>query len=450
MKKRDKIIISIIIIVALIAALVVLLFYLNSRNIIKIGNDNKTKQDEQIQEEVSIVQKQAKEKYPSFKWVSDGNIAKVEVSIEDGKVILNNGTKTDVKFDKGTPKYASAVINGGVLKEIFVITTDGGLYITKSDVTGYNAGDKFEIVNLGEKVIDATYADGTDMYYLLENGKLVTKDLKEYVAFETKALEIQKQAKEKYPSFKWVSDGNITKIEVSIENGKVILNNGTKTDVKFDKGTPKYASAVINGGVLKEIFVITTDGALYITKSDVTGYNAGDKFEFVNLGEKVIDATYADGTDMYYLLENGKLVTKNLKEYVAFETKALEIQKQAKEKYPSFKWVSDGNITKIEVSIENGKVILNNGTKTDVKFDKGTPKYASAVINGGVLKEIFVITTDGALYITKSDITGYNVGDKFEFVNLGKKVIDATYADGTDMYYLLEDGTIVNSNGMLK
>ena len=450
MKKRDKIIISIIIIVALIAALVVLLFYLNSRNIIKIGNDNKTKQDEQIQEEVSIVQKQAKEKYPSFKWVSDGNIAKVEVSIEDGKVILNNGTKTDVKFDKGTPKYASAVINGGVLKEIFVITTDGGLYITKSDVTGYNAGDKFEIVNLGEKVIDATYADGTDMYYLLENGKLVTKDLKEYVAFETKALEIQKQAKEKYPSFKWVSDGNITKIEVSIENGKVILNNGTKTDVKFDKGTPKYASAVINGGVLKEIFVITTDGALYITKSDVTGYNAGDKFEFVNLGEKVIDATYADGTDMYYLLENGKLVTKDLKEYVAFETKALEIQKQAKEKYPSFKWVSDGNITKIEVSIENGKVILNNGTKTDVKFDKGTPKYASAVINGGVLKEIFVITTDGALYITKSDITGYNVGDKFEFVNLGKKVIDATYADGTDMYYLLEDGTIVNSNGMLK
>ena len=450
MKKRDKIIISIIIIVALIAALVVLLFYLNSRNIIKIGNDNKTKQDEQIQEEVSIVQKQAKEKYPSFKWVSDGNIAKVEVSIEDGKVILNNGTKTDVKFDKGTPKYASAVINGGVLKEIFVITTDGGLYITKSDVTGYNAGDKFEIVNLGEKVIDATYADGTDMYYLLENGKLVTKDLKEYVAFETKALEIQKQAKEKYPNFKWVSDGNITKIEVSIENGKVILNNGTKTDVKFDKGTPKYASAVINGGVLKEIFVITTDGALYITKSDVTGYNAGDKFEFVNLGEKVIDATYADGTDMYYLLENGKLVTKNLKEYVAFETKALEIQKQAKEKYPNFKWVSDGNITKIEVSIENGKVILNNGTKTDVKFDKGTPKYASAVINGGVLKEIFVITTDGALYITKSDITGYNVGDKFEFVNLGKKVIDATYADGTDMYYLLEDGTIVNSNGMLK
>ena len=450
MKKRDKIIISIIIIVALIAALVVLLFYLNSRNIIKIGNDNKTKQDEQIQEEVSIVQKQAKEKYPSFKWVSDGNIAKVEVSIEDGKVILNNGTKTDVKFDKGTPKYASAVINGGVLKEIFVITTDGALYITKSDVTGYNAGDKFEIVNLGEKVIDATYADGTDMYYLLENGKLVTKDLKEYVAFETKALEIQKQAKEKYPSFKWVSDGNITKIEVSIENGKVILNNGSKTDVKFDKGTPKYASAVINGGVLKEIFVITTDGALYITKSDVTGYNAGDKFEFVNLGEKVIDATYADGTDMYYLLENGKLVTKDLKEYVAFETKALEIQKQAKEKYPSFKWVSDGNITKIEVSIENGKVILNNGSKTDVKFDKGTPKYASAVINGGVLKEIFVITTDGALYITKSDITGYNVGDKFEFVNLGKKVIDATYADGTDMYYLLEDGTIVNSNGMLK
>ena len=450
MKKRDKIIISIIIIVALIAALVVLLFYLNSRNIIKIGNDNKTKQDEQIQEEVSIVQKQAKEKYPSFKWVSDGNIAKVEVSIEDGKVILNNGTKTDVKFDKGTPKYASAVINGGVLKEIFVITTDGALYITKSDVTGYNAGDKFEIVNLGEKVIDATYADGTDMYYLLENGKLVTKDLKEYVAFETKALEIQKQAKEKYPSFKWVSDGNITKIEVSIEDGKVILNNGTKTDVKFDKGTPKYASAVINGGVLKEIFVITTDGALYITKSDVTGYNAGDKFEIVNLGEKVIDATYADGTDMYYLLENGKLVTKDLKEYVAFETKALEIQKQAKEKYPSFKWVSDGNITKIEVSIEDGKVILNNGTKTDVKFDKGTPKYASAVINGGVLKEIFVITTDGALYITKSDVTGYNAGDKFEIVNLGEKVIDATYADGTDMYYLLEDGTIVNSNGMLK
>ena len=450
MKKRDKIIISIIIIVALIAALVVLLFYLNSRNIIKIGNDNKTKQDEQIQEEVSIVQKQAKEKYPSFKWVSDGNIAKVEVSIEDGKVILNNGTKTDVKFDKGTPKYASAVINGGVLKEIFVITTDGALYITKSDVTGYNAGNKFEFVNLGEKVIDATYVDGTDMYYLLENGKLVTKDLKEYVAFETKALEIQKQAKEKYPNFKWVSDGNITKIEVSIENGKVILNNGTKTDVKFDKGTPKYASAVINGGVLKEIFVITTDGALYITKSDVTGYNAGNKFEFVNLGEKVIDATYVDGTDMYYLLENGKLVTKDLKEYVAFETKALEIQKQAKEKYPNFKWVSDGNITKIEVSIENGKVILNNGTKTDVKFDKGTPKYASAVINGGVLKEIFVITTDGALYITKSDITGYNVGDKFEFVNLGKKVIDATYADGTDMYYLLEDGTIVNSNGMLK
>ena len=452
MKKRDKIIISIIIIVALIAALVVLLFYLNSRNIIKIGNDNKTKQDEQIQEEVSIVQKQAKEKYPSFKWVSDGNIAKVEVSIEDGKVILNNGTKTDVKFDKGTPKYASAVINGGVLKEIFVITTDGALYITKSDVTGYNAGDKFEVVNLGEKVIDATYADGTDMYYLLENGKLVTKDLKEFVAFETKALEVQKQAKEKYPDFKWVSDGNIAKfVEVIIEDGKVILNNGTKTDVKFDKGTPKYASAVINGGVLKEIFVITTDGALYITKSDVTGYNAGDKFEVVNLGEKVIDATYADGTDMYYLLENGKLVTKDLKEFVAFETKALEVQKQAKEKYPDFKWVSDGNIAKfVEVIIEDGKVILNNGTKTDVKFDKGTPKYASAVINGGVLKEIFVITTDGALYITKSDITGYNVGDKFEFVNLGKKVIDATYADGIDMYYLLEDCTIVNSNGMLK
>ena len=457
MKKRDKIIISIIIIVALIAALVVLLFYLNSRNIIKIGNDNKTKQDEQIQEEVSIVQKQAKEKYPDFKWVSDGNIAKfVEVIIEDGKVILNNGTKTDVKFDKGTPKYASAVINGGVLKEIFVITTDGDLYITKSDITGYNAGDKFEVVNLGEKVIDATYADGTDMYYLLVNGKLVTKDLKEFVAFETKALEVQKQAKEKYPSFKWVSDGNIAKfVEVIIEDGKVILNNGTKTDVKFDKGTPKYASAVINGGVLKEIFVITTDGDLYITKSDITGYNAGDKFEVVNLGEKVIDATYADGTDMYYLLVNGKLVTKDLKEFVAFETKALEVQKQAKEKYPSFKWVSDGNITKLQVGIENGNVyIIGNeatGSKKYVKFDKGTPKYASAVIKGGMLEGIFVITTDGYLYFSSADGYGENGFEfEFEFHNLDEKVIDATYADGTDMYYLLEDGTIVNSNGRLK
>ena len=163
MKKRDKIIISIIIIVALIAALVVLLFYLNSRNIIKIGNDNKTKQDEQIQEEVSIVQKQAKEKYPSFKWVSDGNITKIEVSIEDGKVILNNGTKTDVKFNKGTPKYASAVINGGVLIEIFVITTDGALYITKSDVTGYNAGDKLESEKLCAKVKEATKEEGKDI-----------------------------------------------------------------------------------------------------------------------------------------------------------------------------------------------------------------------------------------------------------------------------------------------
>ena len=457
MKKRDKIIISIIIIVALIAALVVLLFYLNSRNIIKIGNDNKTKQDEQIQEEVSIVQKQAKEKYPDFKWVSDGNIAKfVEVIIEDGKVILNNGTKTDVKFDKGTPKYASAVIKGGVLKEIFVITTDGELYITKSDITGYNEGDKFEIVNLGEKVIDATYADGTDMYYLLENGKLVTKDLKEFVAFETKALEVQKQAKEKYPDFKWVSDGNIAKfVEVIIEDGKVILNNGTKTDVKFDKGTPKYASAVIKGGVLKEIFVITTDGELYITKSDITGYNEGDKFEIVNLGEKVIDATYADGTDMYYLLENGKLVTKDLKEFVAFETKALEIQKQAKEKYPSFKWVSDGNITKLQVGIEDGKVyIIGNeatGSKKYVKFDKGTPKYASAVIKGGMLEGIFVITTDGYLYFSSADGYGENGFEfEFEFHNLDEKVIDATYADGTDMYYLLEDGTIVNLNGRLK
>ena len=457
MKKRDKIIISIIIIVALIAALVVLLFYLNSRNIIKIGNDNKTKQDEQIQEEVSIVQKQAKEKYPDFKWVSDGNIAKfVEVIIEDGKVILNNGTKTDVKFDKGTPKYASAVIKGGVLKEIFVITTDGELYITKSDITGYNEGDKFEIVNLGEKVIDATYADGTDMYYLLENGKLVTKDLKEFVAFETKALEVQKQAKEKYPDFKWVSDGNIAKfVEVIIEDGKVILNNGTKTDVKFDKGTPKYASAVIKGGVLKEIFVITTDGELYITKSDITGYNEGDKFEIVNLGEKVIDATYADGTDMYYLLENGKLVTKDLKEFVAFETKALEVQKQAKEKYPSFKWVSDGNITKLQVGIEDGKVyIIGNeatGSKKYVKFDKGTPKYASAVIKGGMLEGIFVITTDGYLYFSSADGYGENGFEfEFEFHNLDEKVIDATYADGTDMYYLLEDGTIVNLNGRLK
>ena len=460
MKKRDKIIISIIIIVALIAALVVLLFYLNSRNIIKIGNDNKTKQDEQIQEEVSIVQKQAKEKYPSFKWVSDGNIAKVEVSIEDGKVILNNGTKTDVKFDKGTPKYASAVINGGVLKEIFVITTDGALYITKSDVTGYNAGDKFEIVNLGEKVIDATYADGTDMYYLLENGKLVTKDLKEYVAFETKALEIQKQAKEKYPSFKWVSDGNITKLQVGIENGNVyIIGNeatGSKKYVKFDKGTPKYASAVIKGGMLEGIFVITTDGYLYFSSADGYGENGFEfEFEFHNLDEKVIDATYADGTDMYYLLENGKLVTKDLKEYVAFETKALEIQKQAKEKYPSFKWVSDGNITKLQVGIENGNVyIIGNeatGSKKYVKFDKGTPKYASAVIKGGMLEGIFVITTDGYLYFSSADGYGENGFEfEFEFHNLDEKVIDATYADGTDMYYLLEDGTIVNSNGMLK
>lgn len=181
MKKRDKIIISIIIIVALIAALVVLLFYLNSRNIIKIGNDNKTKQDEQIQEEVSIVQKQAKEKYPSFKWVSDGNITKLQVGIENGNVyIIGNeatGSKKYVKFDKGTPKYASAVIKGGMLEGIFVITTDGYLYFSSADGYGENGFEfEFEFHNLDEKVIDATYADGTDMYYLLEDGTIVNSN----------------------------------------------------------------------------------------------------------------------------------------------------------------------------------------------------------------------------------------------------------------------------------
>ena len=156
---------------------------------------------------------------------------------------------------------------------------------------------------------------------------------------------------------------------------------------------------------------------------------------------------------MYYLLQGGKLVTKDLVEYTSFETKALAVQKAAKVKYPNFKWVSNEKLGKIESGVENGKVYIilkEDGSKTYLNFDKGTPKYASTVLRGGMLKEVFVITTDGNLYIANCDGYGREGFEyKFEFLNLGQKVIDATYANGSDMYYLLQDGMLYNNNGPL-
>ena len=326
MKKRDKIFITVIILTVIIAVLVVVLFYLNSRNKMKLWGNNENEQVNQFEEEVSMIQKQAKEKYPSFKWLSDGNLGKIQVGVEDKKVYMKvnqDGSKTYIDFDKGTPKYASSVLRGGMLEEIVVITTDGKLYI--ADATNYSNDGfkfKFDMCDLKEKVIDATYADEQEMYYLLESGKLVTKKLKEYIPFENKIKEIQKQAKEKYPSFKWLSDGNLGKIQVGVEDKKVYMKvnqDGSKTYIDFDKGTPKYASSVLRGGMLKEIVVITTDGYLFIADGSNYGndnFEHNFNFEFYNLGYRVINATYANGEDMYYLLEDGRLVSKDLNEYV--------------------------------------------------------------------------------------------------------------------------------------
>ena len=201
------------------------------------------------------------------------------------------------------------------------------------------------------------------------------------------------------------------------------------------------------------MFVITTDGNLYIADCAEYGKEGFEfKFEFLNLGEKVVDATYADSTGMYYLLQSGKLVTKDLVEFVPFEANALEVQKKAKLEYPNFKWVSDGNFGKINAGVENGKVyivIKQDGSKTYLNFDKGTPKYAGTVLKGGMLSEMFVITTEGNLYIADCAEYGKEGFEfKFNLQNLGEKVVDATYANGSDVYYLLQDGKLYNNNGI--
>lgn len=187
MKKRDKIFITVIILTVIIAVLVVVLFYLNSRNKMKLWSNSENEQVNQFEEEVSMIQKQAKEKYPNFKWLSDGNLGKIQVGVEDKKVYMKvnqDGSKTYIDFDKGTPKYASSVLRGGMLEEVFVITTDGKLYIANGKNYGndnFEHNFNFEFYNLGYRVINATYANGEDMYYLLEDGRLVSKDLNEYV-----------------------------------------------------------------------------------------------------------------------------------------------------------------------------------------------------------------------------------------------------------------------------
>ena len=320
-KKRDKIFLIVIILTLVIATIVVIGFFLNKKNIIgsEKNENDKVNLSEQAIDEIFVSQKEAKEKYPNFNWVSDGNIGKIKAGVENEKVYIvvkQDGSKTYLNFDKGTPKYAATVLKGGMLKEVFVITTDGNLYIANCDGYGSEGFEyKFEFLNLGKKVVDATYADSSDMYYLLQDGNLVTKDLVEYISFETKALEVQKQAKEKYPNFKWVSDGNLGKIKAGVENGKVYIvvkQDESKTYLNFDKGTLKYAGTVLKGGMLKEVFVITTDGDLYI--ADCTEYGTEGfeyKFEFLNLGQKVVDATYANGSDMYYLLQDGMLYNNN-------------------------------------------------------------------------------------------------------------------------------------------
>ena len=62
---------------------------------------------------------------------------------------------------------------------------------------------------------------------------------------------------------------------------------------------------------------------------------------------------------------------------------------------------------------------------------------------------MFVITTDGNLYIADCAEYGKEGFEfKFEFLNLGEKVVDATYANGSDVYYLLQDGKLYNNNGI--
>ena len=176
MKKRDKIFFAVIILTIIIAVIVVLVFYFNKNNIIKLENNDKEKLGEQTSQSVSVVQNEAKSKYPNFKWVSDGNLGKINAGVENGKVYIvinQDGSKTYLNFDKGTPKYAGTVLKGGMLLEMFVITTDGNLYIADCAEYGKEGFEfKFEFLNLGEKVVDATYANGSDVYYLLQDGKL--------------------------------------------------------------------------------------------------------------------------------------------------------------------------------------------------------------------------------------------------------------------------------------
>lgn len=176
MKKRDKIFLAVIILTIIISVIVVLVFYFSKNNIIKLENNDKEKLGEQTSQSESVIQNEAKSKYPNFKWVSDGNFGKINAGVENGKVyivIKQDGSKTYLNFDKGTPKYAGTVLKGGMLSEMFVITIDGDLYIADCSEYGKEGFEfKFNLQNLGEKVIDATYADGTEIYYLLQNGTL--------------------------------------------------------------------------------------------------------------------------------------------------------------------------------------------------------------------------------------------------------------------------------------
>jgi len=186
MNKREYILI--IFLVLAIIAIVVAAIYFNNENREITATNNASNTVTQTPIQTTNIDPYSK--YEGFTWAREtsAGYATQKFEIVDAKLyLISNNAKTLVTSVIGVPKYVNAIIRGGVLSDIIVITEDGIVWKNTDVDDGITIAikDAFTKVPLNGTVIDMTLGNEgvvpySGPYYLTKEGKLIREDGKTY------------------------------------------------------------------------------------------------------------------------------------------------------------------------------------------------------------------------------------------------------------------------------
>ncbi|MDD3304278.1 MAG: hypothetical protein PHP54_05110 [Clostridia bacterium] len=314
MKDKKNIIIGVLVILlilAIAACLFVIVIKKKTDNgaIENSGNNqnntiNENNQNDVNQETKPDVNKQKIDavyaKLPDANWLSKRDMSKSGIFIKDAKIYSNvsdnNATRSvEIPFTYGNPKYVFGVIGGGALSEIIVVTESGEAY--SAQVSRYDASENlaweieegkkltFDKVNFSAKVVDVITYDPIhwQIYFLLENGDLVTKENKTYEEINKNHIAvIGGLGLRVYVC----DDGTVDSERTDGNYIKVLDSQGKQVKIKkiFNENTTRYE------GTSHDHFYVIDENDNLLHFSDTTLMVAGVYYEAE--GKKVSDISY--------------------------------------------------------------------------------------------------------------------------------------------------------------